>query len=340
MKKTHLLLLIVAGLNVNSGCNNTASTKSSTKNSGANNRGEVIATVGEKSITITDIEAKLKELPPHLRASYNIPKRKKEFVDNLVRFEAMLQEARRRGLEKDPEVKTMLDRIMVQQLVKIWRKEFKNKVAVTDEDIKKYYDEHQNEFIRPERIRASHIFIASTKNDPNRRKLRANTLKMLRAIKKKEKENKKTAFAEYASSQSNDSSTKQMAGNLGFKTREELTRLWGETFATAAFNLRTIGELSNIVETDKGFHLVKLSGRQRGMEQSFDSVKSRISRRVSAEKRSRSLDEYINQLKSKANVKIDEKKLSQIQFDLPPAVSGTKAVTPPAKLPYPSQSKP
>jgi parvulin-like peptidyl-prolyl isomerase len=322
MRQSCLFFLLITGLSINSGCDNTSTTSSNDQS--ANSPDEVIATVGEKLITATEIKAKLNEQSPHFRARYKTPERKKEFVENLVRFEVMLQEARKRDLENDPEVKTMFDRVLVQRLVKITQQEFENTLAITDADAKKYYDEHQNEFVRPARIRVNHIFIASLKTDPKRGKIRETASKMLAEIKAKEKGKQKNAFIEYASSRSEDTATKQEAGDLGFKTKEELTQIWGELFATAAFNLKTIGELAGVIETDKGFHLLKLSGRQNGMEQSFDTVKSRIQSRLSAEKRTRSLDEFISGLKSKANVTIDEKKLSEVNFDLPPATSAAQ----------------
>ncbi len=276
---------------------------------------ETVAQVGDKAITAAEFENKIDEQPPLVRSRYKTLDRKKEFLDNLIRFEVLLQEARRRGLESDPEVKAMVEKVLVQRMMQVRQKEIEAAGALPESELRKFYDEHVSEFVRPARVRLSNIFLSAPRGDPNRAKVREEAEKLVADIKTKEAGPNRAAFAQSASSRSDDMTSKNAAGDLGFKTRDELKEAWGEAVANAAMSLKAIGELSAVVESDKGFHLLKLAGRQEGVEQPFEAVKARIESRLALERRSRALDDFVGDLKSKASVKIDEKALERVDVD-------------------------
>jgi peptidyl-prolyl cis-trans isomerase C len=293
----------------------------------AGKTGEVIATVGDSTITSDEFKKKLDEQAAFLRGKYADPAKKKEFLDNMIRNELLLQEAKHRGLEDDPEVRASLSKVLVQKLI---RTELDNaaKNPIPDDELKKYYDEHTSEFVKPERVRASHIFLAAPEGDPKRNQAKNEAAKLLAEIKAKEAGKNKDAFAELARSRSDDQASKAQGGDLGFKTEEELTRLWGEPFADAVSALKNLNDLGTVIVTPKGFHIIKLLGRQEKNEQSFEAAKARISGRLGMERRSKVLDDFVAELKGKAKVDIDEKALEKIE------VSAAGAIDP-ARMPSP-----
>jgi peptidyl-prolyl cis-trans isomerase C len=270
----------------------------------------VVARVGDGALTASEVQARLEEQPPLVRSRYTSLASKKEFLDGLVRFELLVQEARRQGLEKDPEVQATLEKLLVQRLI---QKHAATAAAqpLTEEELRKYYQEHLAEFVRPEKVRISHVFLASAGNDPKRAAVKAEAEALLADVRKKEAGPVKVAFSEAARSRSDDAATKEAAGDLGYLTREELAASWGQAMADAAFGLQELGELG-MVASDKGLHLLKLSGRQPGLEQSFDAVKPRIESRLQLEKRSRAVDDLVARLKDQAKVEVDDKALDAI----------------------------
>jgi hypothetical protein len=81
----------------------------------------VVAKVDDNVITVGDVQERLNKQSPFIRARYTTVEKKKEFLDNLVRFEVMAREAQRRGYDKDPEVQ----RVMKQQMIsKFLQKDF------------------------------------------------------------------------------------------------------------------------------------------------------------------------------------------------------------------------
>jgi peptidyl-prolyl cis-trans isomerase C len=276
--------------------------------------GPAVATVGTTRITVDQFKEKLAELPPMVRPRYAPPERRKEFLDNLVRNEVLLAEARSRGLEKDPEVRTALDRVLIQRLLKVESDALEKKNAPTEEEIKAFYEGHKNEFVRPERIRVSHVFYETKTPGAARERTKAEATKALADVKSKESGATKTAFGALAKARSNDDKTKGIEGDLGSHTREELVGLWGQVFADAASALKSPNEIGDVVATDNGFHLIKLMSRQPGFEQSLETAKSRIQGRLLMEKRSKLMDEFVSELKRKANVTINEDVLKSIEI--------------------------
>lgn len=300
-RRTGISFLTLGALLVGASCRGTCGGSSG-------DRSQVVAKVGDGAITLDEVKAKLNEQPAFVRARYDTVERKKEFVDNLVRFELLSQEARRRGLDKDPEVQAMLEKVMVQRLVKAIADEAKADVG--DDEARKYYEGHKDEFVRPERVRLSHIFFASPRSNAERAQRKAEALKLLSTI--KASAGASQAFEDAARSKSEDADTRAAGGDLGFRTREELEQLGGAALAQAAFGLKGLGEVGALVETDRGFHLVKLTSRQPGLDQPFESVKARIANRLGAERRTKSLDTFIAELRKGADVKIDEEALKKL----------------------------
>ncbi|WP_373046758.1 peptidyl-prolyl cis-trans isomerase [Vulgatibacter sp.] len=279
----------------------------------AKKQGEVIATVGGDAITVDDFQAKMEEQSPFIRARYTTLERKKEFLDNMVRFEVLAQEAERRGFANDPDVVATMKKVMVQKLM---RAEFDENAAaqeIPEAELKAFYDANVNDYVKPERVRVSHIFLAAAKGDATRAKAKSEAARLLADVKGKEAGPIKTAFAETAKTRSEDTASKAAGGDLLFKTKEELAQAWGESFADAVFGMKTIGEVGGIVETDKGIHLVKLTGRQNALDRPFESVKSQIQNRLFREKRTKSFEDFVAQLKEKANVQVKDDVLASVE---------------------------
>ena len=123
---------------------------------------EALAKIDDVTITVGDFQARINKQSPYVRARYTSLERKKEFLDNLVRFEVLAKEAEKRGLSKDPEVVRTMKQVMIQKLLAA---EFdKMKVEdIADADCKTYYDAHPEEFNKAEEIRVSSILVKDDK---------------------------------------------------------------------------------------------------------------------------------------------------------------------------------
>ena len=155
---------------------------------------EVLVKVGDRTITVGELADRLASQSPYLQARFESPERRKEFLDNLVRYELLVYEAKRRGYADDPEVVSARRNIMIQELIK---QEVDQPLAgkeISDEEVQAAYDANPKEFDRPAQVRASHIFI----------KDRAKAAGVLQ----KAKAGDRTAFTKLARDESEDETTK------------------------------------------------------------------------------------------------------------------------------------
>lgn len=315
--------------------------------------GPVVAKVGNEVITAEEVRAKLAEQSPFLQARYRDLTHKKEFVQNLVRFEVLAQEAYRRGLDKTPEVEATIKKVLVQELI---RQAFDEKNAsFTDDDLKAYYDKHVDEFVKPERVRASQIFLKGAATDKAAR-AKAKTLagQLLQQIKANEVKApathaqhatySTTLFADLARKNSEDPATQATGGDLRYLSRDDLGKQYSAALADAVFVLQQPLEITGIVETPAGFHIARLTNRQLAVNRTFEDpqVRETIKGRLFREQKTKSFDDYVAKLKTDSMVSIDEAVLATVEVPnaasaptgMPPAAS--HLTVPPTPPPAPN----
>src|SRR5438477_1661475 len=121
--------------------------------------GPAVARVGDEVITADEVRQRLNETSPFLRARYSTLERKKEFVENMVRNELLAQEAVRQGYDKSPAVREQMKRAMIQELIRHQLDSRLSGADIADDELKKFYDAHIDDFVKPERARVFHILL-------------------------------------------------------------------------------------------------------------------------------------------------------------------------------------
>ncbi|MBU8896457.1 peptidyl-prolyl cis-trans isomerase [Corallococcus sp. M34] len=274
-------------------------------------KGAVVARVGEGTITAQQIEAKLESQPPLIRSRFATLEAKKEFLDNMVRFELLLQEARRQGLEQDPEVKGTLEKLLVQRLIQRQAEQAEAR-PLTEEELNKYYQDHLSEFVQPAKVRVLQIFLASAANDSKHAAVKAEAEALYADIRKKESGPAKIAFSEQVKARSDDAVSKAASGDLGTLTHEQLSARWGKAVADAAFGLQAMHDLA-LVESERGMHVLKLMVREPALELTMEQVRPRIESRVLLERRTGAVDTLVASLKNKTTIQVDDAALGAVR---------------------------
>ena len=137
-------------------------------------------------------------------------------------------------------------------------------LTVSEAEVKAWFDGHKERFQQPEERRASHILIASEKIGKDKAKTKAEEL--LKEIRKTP-----AVFADLARKNSDDPGSAAKGGDLGFFGRGMMVK----PFEDATFALKD-GEISGIVESDFGFHIIKLTGIHAAKEKPFAEVRGEI----------------------------------------------------------------
>ena len=145
-------------------------------------------------------------------------------------------------------------------------------IEVTAEEVKQYYEEHKQQFGTPEERRASHILIGAPANaTPDQKaKAKAKAESLLAEAKKSPK-----AFAELAKKNSEDPGSAAEGGDLGFNPRGRMVKPFDDTL----FGMK-VGEISGPVETQYGYHIIKLDAIKSGEGPKFEAVKPKIEEEV------------------------------------------------------------
>ncbi len=151
-----------------------------------------------------------------------------------------------------------------------------SQVSVSDAEIRKYYDEHLAEFSTPELRKAAHILIAVAHNasDAEKQAARVKAEQVLKEVKAEP-----SKFAELAKKYSQDPGSASNGGDLGMFGRGMMVK----PFDDAVYKM-LVGEVSDLVQTDFGYHIIKLLAVKGGKAQSFAEVKSTIAQKLKTQK--------------------------------------------------------
>ena len=273
---------------------------------------KVLAIVDDSVITVAHIERQIHKQPPHARARYSSPQLRKELLDNLVRFEVMAREAEKRGYGKDPDVLAAIKQQMVSQMV---RREVDTQKAddVPEADAKKYYEEHPVEFNRDEEVRVSHILV----------KDKTKAIKVLGEVQTLYPFDE-NGFRHLVAKYSQDEPSKPRGGDLLFFDRK--TSMQPRAVVEAAFAIKDVNGLSPLVESEKGFHILKLTQKRAAVTKPFADVKGEIQRRLFEERRSKRLEAWVGEVRKQQKVEVFEERLKSVRLDPPPP--GTQPAAP------------
>lgn len=195
------------------------------------------------------------------------------------------------GVNWDVYKKVIRDQIIVSRIVKM---QVGSASVLGEKSIRKYYRKNKKKFWIPEKMILSHIMFIEESDSPGKeRQLQKKKAdEILRRIQGGEN------FSELAKKYSDDVSA-HSGGELGIVARGTML----PEFDKAAFNLK-VGEVSNIVTTVNGFHIIKCDNIIPGYTKEFKLVKSEIEKMLSLEKREKKYDEWMSELKKKSFIEI------------------------------------
>jgi peptidyl-prolyl cis-trans isomerase C len=289
---------------------------------------DVLARVNGETVTRKELEEYVQNLEG--RAGGPVPADQRDRIyrdvlDQLVGYKLLLQEATARKVvvpetevdaridqvkkqfpSEDLFMQTLIDRKMtVEQIKADARKEIAigrlidsaiaEKVAVKPEQIEAFYKNNPDQFKQPERVKASHILISVPENADAAARAQAKTtaekiLKDVRAGKD---------FAALAKQHSQDPGSAVNGGDLGFF---EQGRMVGP-FNDVAFSLKP-GATSNLVETQFGYHIIKVAEKQAGRTVPLDEVRPQLEQYLQNQNKESETEAFVKSLRARGKVEI------------------------------------
>ena len=247
---------------------------------------------------------------------------KKDILENLIERELLYQQSQKAGIQitdqkvddqlasikkrfpnetefknalskmnlSEDEVKAQIKRgLSIRELLD---QQITSKIVITDEDSKAYYDKNPQMFKQPEQIKASHILIKVDAQADEAKKTEAR--KKIEEVQQKLKDGED--FAELAKEYSEGPSSAK-GGDLGYFRRGQMVK----PFEEAALALKP-NEVSDVVETRFGYHLIKVFDNKPEQTLAYADVKDNIIQRMKQEKVEKEANQYLEKLKKEAKL--------------------------------------
>ena len=237
---------------------------------------KILAKVGALTVTEKEVDDFLLDLGQRGQG-YNTPEGRRAILEQIISSKLLLLDARHNLFETEPEFKAELAKLRENLLINYAGNKVISAVKVSDEDVKKYYEDNLDKFKQGETVNADHILVESEEK----------ALDILSKI-----ESGELSFADAAKEYSTCPSG-QRGGNLGDFGRGQMV----PEFDKAVFELE-VGEVTKTpVKTQFGYHLIKLNSKSDASVMPYEDIAPQLTEMVLNEKRREAYDRKINQLK-------------------------------------------
>jgi parvulin-like peptidyl-prolyl isomerase len=270
--------------------------------------GAVLARFDRDTVTAGEIDALAGPKDSPLRAQLRDPAARKEFLEGWTRTLLLARRAEAEGFHRTQEFARSYAQELSTAFVEKKLEESAAGRALTDDEVRAWFAEHEKELQRPERVRLAITTFDAPDAATRARKLGAAQATLAAA---RQRPLDPLAFGNLARLRSEDPRTRALNGELPPMSREELTSTYGPEVSAAAFELTEAGAiLPRVVETPSALHVVKLVVREREQKPTFDDVKELLRQRLTSERRSRGRREIVDAAVRDAGMKVDEKAIA------------------------------
>lgn len=224
------------------------------------------------------------------------PYKNREEFDKALKARGLTEEELKQSIKVDLTAKKLID------------DQVRGKVKITDEDVKKYYESNKEKFFRPDSFRASHIFIAiyppELVKTSTEKELHARQEELDKVAEKKinsilEELKAGGDFAALAKKYSHDAGSAPKGGDLDFIYKGVFDPAFDE-----AISKMKAGDVSEVVKTSYGYHLIKLVEIKPAEQASYAEMEVAIQKHLFMEKAQEKVGHYLLGLRKKAKIEI------------------------------------
>lgn len=242
---------------------------------------KILATVSGVEITESDLNEVIERYPAEQRMYFQNEQGKKQVLEQMISFELMNKLGNELKINETEEFKNALEKVSKDLLTQMTINKVLSEVTVTDDEVKKYYDDNKDQFKDKETVTAKHILVDSKE----------------KCIEIKEEiANNQCTFEEAAEKYSTCPS-KENGGSLGAFSRGMMV----PEFEKVAFESE-VGKVSEPVETQFGCHLILVEERSESNAKSFDEVKDSIKSMVLQQQQQKKYVDLVAELEGKYKV--------------------------------------
>jgi peptidyl-prolyl cis-trans isomerase C len=263
----------------------------------------VIGKAGDFVMKKSDFERLMSFNPPERRKALEAnPQQKGAILKRIMEHRVISERARKEGFDQTPEIKEQLQYILNDVVAQEYLKKVVLKdVTVTEEEMKKYYQANEKTYTYPAQAKVRHILVKVAPNaaPEEKKKAREKAEALLKRIKDGED------FAKLAGEFSEDPASQKKGGDLGYFSKGRMVK----PFEEAAFTLKA-GQVSDIVETQFGFHIIKGEDVKEARIRSFDEVKETVRSQLRLKLQKEKTDQFLEKVVKESGMEVYPDKLT------------------------------
>lgn len=258
----------------------------------------VVGKSADYTFRATDLERLVAAQPAEIQKRFqDAPEQRVNLVRQLMTQKAVAARARKEGFDRKPDFKEQLGHVIDDFMTREYlARVVAASVTVPEDDVKKYYKENESKFLIQEQVKTRHIFVEAPKEMKEEDKRKA--LLKIEALQQRLKNGE--AFAKVAQEASEDAESAKLGGELGTISPGGTS---AEEFEKAAFALKA-GEVSGVVTTPYGYHIIKVDERKEKRTATLDEARDYIFKKLQNEYEAKKVQEFVEQVSKEAGVEV------------------------------------
>lgn len=268
--------------------------------------------VGEREVRLSEVQAEL----DNLQASGSpLAMDRERFMENYIERLTALERARSLELDKDIELRRQAENLLIGRLKKI---EIEDKLAaleLTDAEVQAYYEANLDAYRTPAQVRSALLYLSAPKHLSEEARA-AVRLKIEEArTRALELPAEVRGFGADAMTYSEEATSRFKGGDIGWLQDGATRYRWPEAVVAAAFGLKQNGALSEVIETEDGFYLIKkLDSREAHVRPLGARVESSLKTKLLREKRAELAETLKAQWEAQSTVELNDEVIAEIDF--------------------------
>lgn len=272
---------------------------------GSEDKSTVLLNSSKATIDKQDFDAYVQRVPQQDRVEFLLDQNRINGVVQILYVNrALAKEAKQLNLDKDPLVSKQIELYADQILTKLRIEKLKKDTKLPDFEkrAQELYKINIDQYKVPDQAHAMHILVGTTKRSKDEAQ------KLAQEVRAKAVMNEKS-FEDLAMEYSDDPSVKNNKGDLGFFAANRMVK----PFSDATFAMKEAGTISEPVETQFGFHIIKLIEKKDGYTKPFETVKAGIIQRLQDEYLDEVVHDYQNSIKSDKEIVTNTEAIAKLR---------------------------
>jgi hypothetical protein len=274
---------------------------------------EVIAKVGKFEISKSEFVKEMRYRGGEHLANLD----KKALLDEMILKKLLLNKAYADELQNEASIQREYNLLLMGKIRERYMEAERKKIVISEIDLKSHYKQNRENYRIPKKREFAILFFKKRLKDAKKEKeLIAEKFSGLNKLAKEDKfPEAKKGFGSYAIDYSEHQASRYRGGDLGWFTEGKKVN-WEQKVLDIGFQLRKVGDISSMIETKKGYYLVRLMDETKEIYKSFKKVQYVVKHQVIMKRQKEIKDNFYNSLRSTFDIEMDVDKLNELNLTI------------------------